>query len=196
MAASLGMSDRVLVELKSIPVPEAQRRLASMKEELPAKFRAAAFELHPDRNPDDPRAGEKFKALVQVREYLEGLSVVPARPAVNGFPGVDMSAFTRAMRDMESAIRKAASANAKAYAQREKEWVENARKKRREAREAAESKIHKPTKEEVRSYGEPEDEPKTDDSKKAEFDDRGRAVRGFGVGVSFRAPWFPFITDA
>lgn len=57
-------------------------RGASIKD-IKKAYRKLALQLHPDRNPDDPRAQEKFQDLGAAYEVRPGLRVTPAlRPSV------------------------------------------------------------------------------------------------------------------
>ena len=94
MAASMGMGRAALEPLIRAPIAEARAMLAKLHEELPARFRRAAFEVHPDRNPDDPRAAERFKLLVRVRKILEGVTIEGHVPPVYAEGGWDWMTYT------------------------------------------------------------------------------------------------------
>jgi len=79
MASKLGMGKADLEPLIHSPHHEAQRMLDSMKGRLRHLYRQAAFDIHPDRNPDDPDAARKFGQLRRVYEILLDVTVHPAR---------------------------------------------------------------------------------------------------------------------
>lgn len=174
LASMLGMGKADLDPLIRAPIAEANATLDRLKSELPRKFREAAFELHPDRNPDDPDASEKFKLLVRVRGILEKITVSP--------PAFDANAM------MDSWMREAQEDILRSMQERMRE---TARKYH-----ARNGPIHTPTEADVRSYGEPEDEPKSEPKRPPQRDTFEAKYRtyGFGVGVSF-GTGFPFFGD-
>jgi len=40
------------------------------KQEITKSYRQLALKMHPDKNPDDPQAGEKFATIVEAKEVL------------------------------------------------------------------------------------------------------------------------------
>jgi hypothetical protein len=53
----------------------AEALLSALKETARKSFRRLAFELHPDRNPDDPEKARLFVALTKVAEYVQALEL-------------------------------------------------------------------------------------------------------------------------
>lgn len=64
-------------KLCSLPYPKAVEGLVIVKAEAHKKYKKLAFEWHPDRNPDDPKAEARFKALGAVLADLDKLQLRP-----------------------------------------------------------------------------------------------------------------------
>jgi len=56
-------------------------------EEIRQAYRRRAQELHPDHNPQDPRAEERFKKLTQAYRILTTTETEPPTPATPAAPG-------------------------------------------------------------------------------------------------------------
>ena len=58
----------------------ARKALEELKAEVHKRYKKLAFEWHPDRNPGDPEAEAKFKALGQVLKELDKLQLQRPQP--------------------------------------------------------------------------------------------------------------------
>lgn len=76
LATMLGMGKSVIGPLYRMSTDRARDRLAELQDDLPARFKAAAFQLHPDRNPGNEAAADEFARLCEVRDALAALSFV------------------------------------------------------------------------------------------------------------------------
>ncbi len=79
LSTMLGMGLDFLRSLNGMEPHAAQRRLEHRQTQLDIKFKEAAFELHPDRNLDDPDATRRFAMLSSVRDQLAALSILSTR---------------------------------------------------------------------------------------------------------------------
>ena len=70
---------RKVDRLQFLPYHEAVRVLEEMKERATELYNRYAFEWHPDRNPQDPRAPERLKALNIALTELKKVQVLPCR---------------------------------------------------------------------------------------------------------------------
>ena len=78
---ALNASPQRIQLLRTMPFQQAVNALEAIKIEAHKLYKKMAFEWHPDRNPDDPSAEDRFKALGLVLADLEKLSVrSPPRP--------------------------------------------------------------------------------------------------------------------
>jgi hypothetical protein len=77
-------------QLTTLPFPKAVESLNIIKEEAKKRYKKLAFEWHPDRNPSDPIAEERFKTLGAVMADLNKLQFRPPPPVVQyvHFPAV------------------------------------------------------------------------------------------------------------
>lgn len=184
MATRLGMGKRQLEPLISAPYQEAKRMLATMKEQLKAKYKQAAFELHPDRNQGNTaKAAEQFKLMVRVKAILEEIRVEPPRQPMPAY-GIpthqncrstvadvmpDIATIIDEMqRTMDAAFREAGHVREKAERVRRgaaaaktnadaktKEGRVKANAARVKARVDGEAKISRPTEVETKKHGTP-----------------------------------------
>ncbi len=58
-------------------VEHIEERFASLKAEARKRYRVKAAETHPDRNPGDTQAAERFRALTEVMVWIEALPTPP-----------------------------------------------------------------------------------------------------------------------
>lgn len=79
---------------------EAKERLAQAKKEAKRSYKKKAFELHPDRNQNNPYAKDEFLELQQAWDVLEKIEinrpqhVTQVRIVVTGFGGGGVSTNT------------------------------------------------------------------------------------------------------
>lgn len=68
-----------LLELQAVRAPGPMSVMKSRLEEFQARvkkaYREAAMRLHPDRNPDNPEAEDKFKLVSEVSRQIQALQV-------------------------------------------------------------------------------------------------------------------------
>lgn len=81
LAALCGMGPAEFNNLRSSrSAQEAQQRFAKMQEGVPKLFKELALTMHPDCNPGDPDATEKFAALSAVKDVLMDLKLQINQP--------------------------------------------------------------------------------------------------------------------
>jgi len=70
------------------PMEDYKRWVADFKKKMEQgeKYNKLALKTHPDKNQDDPRATEKFKALLQAKKELEGPTEAEAAQATEAAP--------------------------------------------------------------------------------------------------------------
>lgn len=73
----LGVTSQAIHEIRSSPLPIAERLLKELKERAHKAYRRLAFELHPDRNAGDATKTERFTFLSHVAKHIEALRVQP-----------------------------------------------------------------------------------------------------------------------
>jgi hypothetical protein len=61
--------------IEQMPFEQGEKALEALKERVRKNFRQLAFELHPDRTGNDAAKTERFKALAQVRERLDKMTL-------------------------------------------------------------------------------------------------------------------------
>lgn len=79
-AERLGFTAACVDQLRRMPFEGAQVRLDELKKEARKLYRKLVYQLHPDRNPDDPDAGTKLQVLSDVLKQIEGLKLQRAAP--------------------------------------------------------------------------------------------------------------------
>jgi hypothetical protein len=84
----MGVTAQRLQEVRKAPTfEEAQRRLAQLKTDTKKAFRKLALKYHPDHNPGNAEALEKFKKLPEVRAFVEKLDVArQVQPVIQPAP--------------------------------------------------------------------------------------------------------------
>lgn len=61
--------------IEQMPFEQGEKALEALKERARKNFKQLAFELHPDRTGNDAAKTERFKALAQVRERLDKMTL-------------------------------------------------------------------------------------------------------------------------
>ena len=85
LATEMGVHQNRLEAVRRAPNFEiAQKQLEAFKEDVRRNYRQMAFKYHPDRNPGDALAEEKFKVLAQLRDRALELKLQP-RPRITAF---------------------------------------------------------------------------------------------------------------
>lgn len=81
VARALDATPERLQQIARLPTFElACKALEELKTEVHKRYKKLAFEWHPDRNPGDPEAEAKFKALGQVLKELDKLQLQRPQP--------------------------------------------------------------------------------------------------------------------
>lgn len=80
LAEEMGITQARLNSLRQArSFEEACRQLEAFKDEVNRTYKKLAFKYHPDRNPGDPAAEAKFKALAPIRDQALALRLQPPR---------------------------------------------------------------------------------------------------------------------
>lgn len=87
MALEMGVTDNRMLEVRQAPTREhACQRLQALQADVRTAYRRAVFKYHPDRNPGDATALEKFRAAKVVLDRIESLTIaVVPQPVIHVF---------------------------------------------------------------------------------------------------------------